>query len=885
MFKIGVKMKNEKKELNHNLIILGIAVLMVSPILSSVYFGGGHDTEYHVANIKAIVVSIFSSDGIRFPQKVVPLIGNNLGYGSGIFYPKLPHYLAALVHIIIMPFTKNFDYTMNIVHFIVIYLSGVYMFKFSNVLFSDKRAALLSSALYMTFPYHLTDVYVRNAFSESFIFIFVPMVFLGIYYLVNNNKTKFYIYFVLGYVGGVYSHTVMMCYVTIFLLIAMAFNFRELVKKDSIFALIKASIVILLLISPSVLPLIQHKMYGSYSVFVEGSMGTGPSSVAERAMILSEYFDYGSYLQMGLVHLFACVIGCSYVLKTDMLQEKRVWAISIIVITILSFVMTLSVFPWVHMPSFLLKIQFPWRVQLILTFGMSILGGYALYHFENKNWKVICLIFIMLSSYTSLTFVNDQRNFEYYSWNQLDMNKGLSGAGDYLPTNAFNDDNYDYIMNRNNDIIVIDGYANIEQLKNETPYLKSKIDIQSDVATFELPRIYYLGYDITLDDGQSIDKIDYIENEKGLIEISLDKSGILEVKYARTTLNKIANVIFVITALLCIMWYCYTYRARILEIQRIFKTVDTRKKIGLFLICFVCIIAYCVQTKNYFSNNSVIERIAPLNIEYDLGSDIIFYGDEYNADKYILSGLGERGSEYSPIAGKTVEFEFRTQQNEPILEGTLDAVSLTGNDEKIIIYCNSQVVFDGILKADEKIKFNCVNDNKASNYYEMTIFTPDSENAIGFKDIAFRRANDSYSEYNIGSQMTFYDDGNNEYNGFKYIKSGFSGQEVNFTWTEATEAEIGFTIKSDAPSFTCNIDLDGVFNGEQKVTILINDNIVFDQTVNNDEDIQFNFDNSDDGIVLMKILLPEAVSPKDLGLSEDDRKLALGFRQIIINEN
>ena len=40
----------------------------------------------------------------------------------------------------------------------------------------------------MTMPYHLNDMYIRNSIGETLSFIFIPLVFLGLYNLFNKEK-------------------------------------------------------------------------------------------------------------------------------------------------------------------------------------------------------------------------------------------------------------------------------------------------------------------------------------------------------------------------------------------------------------------------------------------------------------------------------------------------------------------------------------------------------------------------------------------------------------------------------------------------------------------------------------------------------------------------
>jgi uncharacterized membrane protein YfhO len=39
-------------------------------------------------------------------------------------------------------------------------------------------------------PYHLNDMYIRNALGEFLSFIFIPLVFLGLYNLLNKEKRE-----------------------------------------------------------------------------------------------------------------------------------------------------------------------------------------------------------------------------------------------------------------------------------------------------------------------------------------------------------------------------------------------------------------------------------------------------------------------------------------------------------------------------------------------------------------------------------------------------------------------------------------------------------------------------------------------------------------------
>ena len=87
----------------------------------------------------------------------------------------------------------------------------------------NKLLAFIASVIYLSSSYHLNEIYVRDAEAESILFIFLPLVILGVKELLEGNKKWFYPCFIIGYVGGILSHFTMMIYVTIFLAITLLF--------------------------------------------------------------------------------------------------------------------------------------------------------------------------------------------------------------------------------------------------------------------------------------------------------------------------------------------------------------------------------------------------------------------------------------------------------------------------------------------------------------------------------------------------------------------------------------------------------------------------------------------------------------------------------------
>ena len=62
------------------------------------------------------------------------------------------------------------------------------MYCFVNKLTKSKQVGTLAAILYILMPYHLNDMYIRNALGEFLSYIFIPLVFFGMYKIFQKEK-------------------------------------------------------------------------------------------------------------------------------------------------------------------------------------------------------------------------------------------------------------------------------------------------------------------------------------------------------------------------------------------------------------------------------------------------------------------------------------------------------------------------------------------------------------------------------------------------------------------------------------------------------------------------------------------------------------------------
>ena len=535
--------------------IFAITFLLFIPWVSR-YYINGHDTIYHVANIYGLLDSPESI----FQAKILPGIANNFGYGSPLFYPQFTHIITAFFAQGLSLFSLNILYSLKITHFLSMYFSGVFMYKLVKEVGKDKKIAFLAAIFYMTFPYHLADIFIRDALAEVFVFTFLPLIFLGLYYLFQNNKKKFYLCFTVGYLGLIFSHLVMAVYTTIFIIICFLFNLKKVFKKDNIVALCVSSFLILLLSLPFLIPLLEHKFFGDYVVFLPNYV-VNEYSISKEALSLFDLFllkPHESTNIMFFLNIFVgylAIVGCINYKK--ICNAKNKWVLqSAIVFTALSLLMINEFFSWKMVPSLLLLLQFPWRLETFLAFGISILAAFSLLSFSKDDQKIKSVLALVLSGFYAL-FVLSNINYVKMNLQEYDLNNlGMGYQKEYLPVNTL--ENYDYFSNRNQDVIIKNGHGKINILENDVPYLLFETyDVESSI-TLELPRLFYFGYSIIGKDveGNAIE-IQYEENENGFIQIVVDENLQIEVKYIGTKLDQLANWLSAITLIFLIVFGSY----------------------------------------------------------------------------------------------------------------------------------------------------------------------------------------------------------------------------------------------------------------------------------------------------------------------------------------
>lgn len=535
----------------YTFIIFCFVLVLFKPIIF--HYFDGDDTRFHLANIAARSGNYF--------DKILPIIGNNLGYGIGIFYPALPHAIGGFVLSIISGFGFSEVMAIKIVKFILVFLSGISVYVLASKIFKNKLKGMFASLFYISSNYLFVDILMRDSFNESFMFLFVPIIFLGLYYLlIEDNVNKFYIFFILGCVGLMYSHLVLSVWFTILLIPFLLVNYKDLFKKY-LKPLLLSGLIILILTSTYTVPLIEHKMFGEYTIFNTVNDKIPWTLPIYNFIIQCNYKLSGenSILFINFIPLVSILFVLGVVRLFKDKDSNYKYLLGILFTGVLGALFTSIAFIWNIVPNFLFNIQFAWRLVCFVVFMVSIIAANGLFYFFNifkKKYLIFAYLFIgfvLISAvYNNILLV---RPTDIPS-NDVSRN-GMGWQREYLPVNTQN--NLDYFESRKDDeVIILNGKGSVKIKNNNVPNMEIEVKDSNEKTTLEIPRLYYLGYDITYNG----EKINYNEDKNGFISFKANKDGIYNIKYLGTKGYIIALYIKIITIAFLIIYAFYKFKNR-----------------------------------------------------------------------------------------------------------------------------------------------------------------------------------------------------------------------------------------------------------------------------------------------------------------------------------
>lgn len=552
--KLKEKLKkiSSKAYINYILIIIA-SIIICLPLASKNLNIYRDDGVQHVCRLIGTFQTLESGECLPM---IIPNLCNNFGYSWNIFYSPLTAYAPLIFKL----FNFSFVNCLKMFMFVVTLLSGIAMYKFVEKVTKNNKIALLASIFYTLAPYRITDMYIRVAIAELTSFIFIPIIFSGLYTLLNEEKKSFTLAW--GTIGLILTHTVVTFYMAVICFIYLLVFIKKLKNKNILKNLLLNLLLIILTTSFYWVGLLQHYFATSYEVFVPGRMEVGDKLEYYKTrfsqLFITKKSDQMIYA-IGLVTVIGLILTPIAWSKIEK-KYKKMYVLFLILGLILIF-MTLTFFPFEKLPSIFRMIQFTFRLYEFTSFFFAFVSainfGIIIKNFNIRDVIVLLIISgLLLVPYKGKLDSEVKRNEQdLINGVEVTQNIGRIHVGmasmEYLPSKAFNAlktyiatrEDVPIVLNNSNAII-----SNYE--KNGTNMHFDISNAEADTK-IELPYIYYLGYRVYING----EEIQYSESENGFVEISLAKNignmseaGIVKVvvKYMGTNEMIIATIISII---------------------------------------------------------------------------------------------------------------------------------------------------------------------------------------------------------------------------------------------------------------------------------------------------------------------------------------------------
>lgn len=538
-----IKYCKEKEIINYILIIIASIIISI-PLANKNLNIYRDDGIQHICRIIGTEQTLADK---QFLPMIMSNLCNNFGYSWNIFYSPLTAYMSVVLRIF------NFSYVncLKLCMFVIVVLSGLTMYKLTLRITKNKKLATLASIIYILAPYRITDMYIRTALAELASFIFIPIVFEGLYIIVNEEKKSYKL--ALGAAGLILTHQVIAMYTAIICFAYLIVFFKKLKSKTVLKNIGVNLLFCILMTSFYWVGLLQHYFSTSYEVFVPGRMEREEVLIFYKAKF-SQLFITNSEQTMiyaiGLLSVIGIVLTPLAYKKIP--EEYKKTYMFFLIAGIVLIGMTLKIFPFEKLPQALTMLQFTFRLFTFTSFFFAfvVATNFAILIKNFKTLDIVVLLTIsilLLVPYKPKLDFNLQENEErLINGVRVTENTGRVHAGmasmEYLPTKAFK--NLKYIANRKDEVIVLDNnQAVISDYTKQASNMNCKISNINKETTIELPYIYYLGYRVYAD-GQ---EITYTESDNGFIQINIAKDSQIKVKYLGTNEMLISYAVSIIS--------------------------------------------------------------------------------------------------------------------------------------------------------------------------------------------------------------------------------------------------------------------------------------------------------------------------------------------------
>ncbi|GAB4219343.1 MAG: 6-pyruvoyl-tetrahydropterin synthase-related protein [Candidatus Microgenomates bacterium] len=519
------------------------------------YFFTFHD-ETQPARIQQFVINL---KNLQIPPRIAPNFSFNLGYPVFNYYAPTSYWITSFFHLI------GFDVLTSLkISFLLSILVAFISFYLFSSLFFGFYQSIFASLLYASSPWIAVEIFVRGNLAEMWFLSLLPLVFWSLYKNSKIQSRKFFVLTIIILGASLTTHNVLS-----FTLLPLTILFILILKnkQKNILALILALLLNSYFFIPAILEINQtwattiakHTDYASHLLCLWqlwkapfwGYGGSGPDCIND-----------GMSFMLGKPQIIFSSIGFLFLIYLIYKKNKnRIISLYFILLTFTFIYLTTYLsYPLSKLlNNYLGFFQFPWRFLVFILFGISFFSA-AIKSPKKINFLKFLLVILGLFVvfYNAKFFTKDKiqdlklkddllkkeyisdmvaykvaeylpKIVDYQTWLKHEPKKQEK----YLIDNKLNDGFFVHYLDKNETTPII--------LENNYFYKKAKIDKNEKIII----NISYMPYWKIL-----INEKEFFPNKfdkLGRPIIKVHKNSLLVVKYEQTQIEKISNIISLLT--------------------------------------------------------------------------------------------------------------------------------------------------------------------------------------------------------------------------------------------------------------------------------------------------------------------------------------------------
>lgn len=365
-------------------LIVAVAILACLPLLRHGAVDG-HSIEYNLVWLKNFSAQLFVGDW--YPRWLMEM---NRGAGSPVFfyYAPLPFYLASF-GVALFP-DASLNQQLAIGECLLIALSGISFFYYARRHVAT-LAALLAACAYMLLPYHFEiDLWLRQDIGELTVYIVVPLILActeRIFAKPPVDATLDMLGLGLSYSALMLSHlpsaVLFSVCLGVYATVMLVRHFSWVAVRQFAFGIGFGIALAAVYWVPALFTQSYIRSDKLWTPYFDFHRWLYPATSE-----MSNPFAHRLIFLIGLTTLVFALSWLAAFVHRRHTHAAPLWSALGLMLAAWFLISPSSLWLWEHAPE-LWKVQFPWRVTLVVDLATGVAAMYALHALQQRDWRAV----------------------------------------------------------------------------------------------------------------------------------------------------------------------------------------------------------------------------------------------------------------------------------------------------------------------------------------------------------------------------------------------------------------------------------------------------------------------------------------------------------------